>query len=243
MQKILSALRRAVNDFNMIEDGDKIVVGLSGGKDSIVLVSALKEFQRFSPARFELEAVTIDIGFSDVDQTEVERTVDYLKKIDVPYHREKTQIAEIVFDVRGESNPCSLCAKMRRGALNNYINSVGANVLALGHSADDVAETLLMSMCFEGRLSTFQPVSFMDRSKVRLIRPLIYIDEKYIKGVVKRYDMPIIHNPCPSNFNSKRQWAKETIAALNKQIPFAEDRIKSAIFHPERNNLWEKPKK
>ena len=243
MQKILSALRRAVNDFNMIEDGDKIVVGLSGGKDSIVLVSALKEFQRFSPARFELEAVTIDIGFSGVDQTEVERTVDYLKKIDVPYHREKTQIAEIVFDVRGESNPCSLCAKMRRGALNNYINSVGANVLALGHNADDVAETLLMSMCFEGRLSTFRPVSFMDRSKVRLIRPLIYIDEKYIKGVVKRYDMPIIHNPCPSNFNSKRQWAKETIAALNKQIPFAEDRIKSAIFHPERNNLWEKPKK
>lgn len=243
MQKILSALRRAVNDFNMIEDGDKIVVGLSGGKDSILLVSALKAFQRFSPARFELEAVTIDIGFSDVDQAEVERTVEYLKKIDVPYHREKTQIAEIVFDVRKESNPCSLCAKMRRGALNNYINSVGANVLALGHNSDDVAETLLMSMCFEGRLSTFQPVSFMDRSKVRLIRPLIYIDEKDIKGVVKRYDMPIIHNPCPSNFNSKRQWAKETIAALNKQIPFAEDRIKSAIFHPERNNLWEKPKK
>ena len=243
MQKILSALRRAVNDFNMIEEGDKIVVGLSGGKDSIVLVSALKEFQRFSPARFELEAVTIDIGFSGVDQTEVERTVDYLKKIDVPYHREKTQIAEIVFDVRGESNPCSLCAKMRRGALNNYINSVGAHDLALGHNADDVAETLLMSMCFEGRLSTFQPVSFMDRSKVRLIRPLIYIDEKYIKGVARRYEMPIIHNPCPSNFNSKRQWAKETIETLNKQIPFAEDRIKSAIFHPERNNLWEKPKK
>lgn len=241
LQNILSALRRAINDYKMISDGDHIVVGLSGGKDSIALITALKAYQRFSPEKFDLTAVNIDIGFKDTDQKEVENLKEYLKSLDVPFIREQTQIAQIVFDERKESNPCSLCAKMRRGALNDVINRIGANKLALGHNADDVAETFFMSLLFEGRMSTFQPVSYMDRSGVTLIRPLIYVDEYDVKTIVKKLNMPIVHNPCPSNFNSRRQWTKNLIADLNREIPFAKDRIKGAIFNPERNNLWQKP--
>lgn len=241
LQNILSGLRKAVTDYKMISDGDHVVVGLSGGKDSIVLVTALKAYQRFSPEKFSLTAVNINIGFKDTKEEEVERLKAYLAELNVPFIREDTQIAQIVFDERKESNPCSLCAKMRRGALNDVINRIGANKLALGHNADDVAETFLMSLLFEGRISTFQPVSYMDRSGVTLIRPLIYIDECDVKSITNKMDMPIVHNPCPSNFNSRRQWAKDKISELGKEIPFAKDRIKSAIFHPERNNLWVKP--
>jgi len=177
MQKILSSLRKAIIDYKMIKDGDHIVVGLSGGKDSILLLTALANYQIFSPEKFKLSAVTIDLGFQGVVSAEVQAVKDHCTNIGVDYKIIKTDIAQIVFDERKESNPCSLCAKMRRGALNSTINEMGANKLALGHNADDALETMIMSMVFEGRFSTFAPTAFMDRTKVTLIRPLIYIEE------------------------------------------------------------------
>ena len=241
MQKILSAMRRAVQDYDMIHDGDKIFVGLSGGKDSTLLLSALAAYRRFSPEHYDLEAITVDMGLKDTKQEEMDALIAYCDSLGVKHHLIKTDIGEIIFDARKEQNPCSLCAKMRRGALNNEIIRLGGGKLALGHNADDVAETFFMSLLFEGRMSTFQPVSYMDRSGVTLIRPLVYVDEYDVKTIVKKLNMPIVHNPCPSNFNSRRQWTKNLIADLNREIPFAKDRIKGAIFNPERNNLWQKP--
>ena len=243
MQKILGFLRKAVTDYEMIKDGDKIVVGLSGGKDSILLVSALKAYQRFSPEKFELFAVTVDMGFNDVNTDEVEAMRKYLDGIGVPWTTVKTDIGQIVFEERKETNPCSLCSKMRRGALNSAVKELGANKLALAHNADDVVETMLMSLIFEGRFSTFSPTAYMDKSGVSLIRPMIYIQECEIKSAVSRLNLPIVHNPCPPNRHTRREWAKDTIKNLCKEVPFAKERMLGAIFHPERNNLWEKPKK
>lgn len=241
MQKILSAMRRAVQDYKMIEDGDKIYVGLSGGKDSTLLLSALSAYRRFSPEHYTLEAITVDMGLKETSKDELNALIDYCESLDIKHHLIKTDIAEIVFDAREESNPCSLCAKMRRGALNNEINRLGGGKLALGHNADDVAETMLMSLLYEGRFSCFAPTAYMDKSRVSLIRPFIYIQECDIKSTVERLGLPLVNNPCPMNHVSKREYAKNLIAHICKDIPFAKDRILGAIYHPERNNLWTKP--
>ncbi|MDD4840205.1 MAG: tRNA 2-thiocytidine biosynthesis TtcA family protein [Clostridia bacterium] len=241
MQKILSSLRKAIIDYKMIKDGDHIVVGLSGGKDSILLLTALANYQIFSPEKFKLSAVTIDLGFQGVVSAEVQAVKDHCTNIGVDYKIIKTDIAQIVFDERKESNPCSLCAKMRRGALNSTINEMGANKLALGHNADDALETMIMSMVFEGRFSTFAPTAFMDRTKVTLIRPLIYIEEYEVKSTCTRLNLPIIHNPCPANHFTKREWAKDMVKTICEQVPTAKVQMLGAIFHPERNNLWQKP--
>lgn len=243
MQKILSALRRAVADYKMINDGDHIVVGLSGGKDSILLLSALRQYQLFSPEKFKLSAVTVDMGFRDTSQSEVQNTIEFCANLGVDYKIVKTDIAQIVFDVRKEKSPCSLCAKMRRGALNSAVNELGANKLALGHNADDTIETMLMSLVFEGRFSTFAPTAYMDRSKLTLIRPLVYIEENDIKAMVKRLDLPIIHNPCTVNHTTRREWAKNLITSICRDVPTAKTQLMNAIFYPERNNLWKKPEK
>jgi len=161
--------------------------------------------------------------------------------MDIPYKIVKTDLYEIIFNIRQEKNPCSLCSKMRRGALNNAITDMGVNKLALGHHADDVVETFLLSMIYEGRLSTFQPVSFMDRSGVTLIRPMIYLEEKDIRAHAK--SLPVVHNPCPANHATQREYMKTLLKKLTSDIPFAKDRIFGALSHPERNNLWEKPEK
>lgn len=241
MQKILSAMRRAITDYKMIRDGDKIFVGLSGGKDSTLLLAALAAYRRFSPEHFTLEAITIDMGLKDTDKTQLDALIAYCEGLGVKHHLVKTDIAEIIFDARKESNPCSLCAKMRRGALNNKINELGGGTLALGHNADDVAETMLLSLLYEGRFSCFAPTAFMDKSGVSLIRPFIYIEEYDIKTTVKNLELPIVDNPCPMNHVSKREYAKDLIKYICKDIPFAKQRILGAIQHPERNNLWIKP--
>lgn len=234
MQSILSAMRRAVNHYDMIKDGDNIAVGLSGGKDSVTLLAALAAYRRFCPQSFTLSAVTIDLGLG----ADFSPLNDFCRSVGVPYRLVDTQIGEIIFTERKEKSPCSLCSKMRRGALNTAITEMGANKLALGHHADDVAETFLLSLLYEGRLSTFSPVSFMDRSKITLIRPFIYVEEKNIIPVAK--DFPIVHNPCPKNHVTQREYMKNLIKKLNSDIPGAKDRILSSIFHPERNNLWDK---
>ncbi|MBD5092049.1 MAG: tRNA 2-thiocytidine biosynthesis protein TtcA, partial [Clostridiales bacterium] len=191
MQKILSAMRRAIQDYKMIAESDRIFVGLSGGKDSTLLLNALALYRRFSPEHFTLEAITIDMGLKDTSKEQMQALSDYCARLDVPHHIVKTDIAEIIFDARKESNPCSLCAKMRRGALNSKINELGGGKLALGHNADDVAETMLLSLIYEGRFSCFPPTAYMSNSKVSLIRPLIYIEEGDIKSTVERLNLPI----------------------------------------------------
>lgn len=234
-------MRRAITDYDMIKDGDRIAVGVSGGKDSLLLLSALKAYNRFSPERFELAAITIDMGFKNADESEKTALKQYIADMGVPYYVIETDIAEIIFDLRKESNPCSLCSKMRRGALNNKAIELGFNKLALGHHADDVVQTMLLSLLYEGRFSTFQPVSYMDRSGITLIRPFIYTSEADIKGAVKKADLPVSHNPCPANKHTQREYVNELVKRLNSEVPFARERMLGAIYHPERNNLWKKP--
>ncbi len=240
MRKILGAMRRAVKDYGMIRDGDKIAVGISG-KDSMLLFYALKLFAQFSPERFELLGVHIDMGFREADAAGLAAIKAFFEKHQTPLIVEQTNIAEVLFDIRKENNPCSLCAKLRRGALCTKANALGANKLALAHHANDVLETMLMSFFFEGRLSTFAPISFMDRSNVTVIRPFVYLEEDEIKGAVKRYALPIMHNPCPADKHTERESMKELVKTITDKVPFAKDRMISAIEHPERYNLWSKP--
>lgn len=234
-------MRRAIQDYKMISDGDRIFVGLSGGKDSVLLLSALAAYRTFSPEKFTLEAITVDMGFKDAPKEENEALTAYCDTLGVTRHIVKTDIAEIVFDARKESNPCSLCAKFRRGALNSEINRLGGGKLALGHNADDVAETMLMSLLYEGRFSCFSPTAHMDKSGVTLIRPFIYIEEYDVISTVKRLGLPTVNNPCTENHVSQREYAKNLIKHICKDIPFAKERILGAIYHPERANLWHKP--
>ncbi len=235
LQKLLSPFRRAVNDYNMIEDGDRIAVGVSGGKDSLVLLTLMKAFQRFSENKFRLMGITIDLGFTENAYEPIE---DYCRGNDIEYAVVKTDIAEILFDIRKESNPCSLCSKMRRGALNGEIKKRGFNKLALGHHADDVVETFMLSLFHEGRLSTFSPVSYMSRSQVTLIRPMIYIRERDAAAMAE--SMPVVHNPCPADKNTQREEMKNILKELSVKYPGVSERFAAAIMHPERYNLWDK---
>lgn len=238
MRKIIGYLRKATTDYNMIENGDKVAVGLSGGKDSLALITALSVYKRFAPVRFDLCAIRVDMGLKETDIRETEALSKYMEELGVEYSVVKTDIAEIVFDVRKESNPCSLCSKMRRGALSNECIRLKANKLALGHNADDLTETFLLSLVYEGRLSTFRPVTELSRTGITVIRPLIYCPEGDIAGAVKRLELPILHNPCPMNHTSQREYMKDLCKTICKDIPFAKDRMHSAIIHPERYNLF-----
>lgn len=240
MQKLLSLTRKAISDYDMIKSGDKIAVGLSGGKDSMALLAILSEYKKFAPEKFDLVAINIDLGLSDIDESQVEATEQYCRSVGVEFAREKTQIYDIILQ-RGEKSPCSLCSKMRRGALNSVAKQYGCNKLALGHHADDVLETFFLSLIYEGRISTFMPISHMDRSNVTLIRPFIYVEEKYLSGLARRYELPIIHNPCPQDKNTKREDVKRLVASLDDKYG-CKGRMLRAIYHPESNNLWDKVK-
>lgn len=235
-QQLLSYLRRAVNDYEMIEDGDKIAVGVSGGKDSIALLTLMHAFQRFSDKKFDLMGITVDMGFAPDAYLPVQK---YCDEMQIEYRIVKTDIAEIIFDVRKEKNPCSLCAKMRRGALNGEIVAASYNKLALGHHLDDVVETFMLSLFYEGRLNTFQPKSYMSRSGVTLIRPMIYIPENELVSFAK--DLPVVHNPCPANHHTERESMKDILKELSEKYPALNQKFAAAIMHPERYNLWEKP--
>lgn len=237
MKQILGKMRKAIQDFDMIRPGDRIAVGLSGGKDSLTLLMGLKRLQNFLPERFELCAVTLTMGIGDFDTGPL---VELCRSIDVPYKVVDTQIGKIVFEARKEKNPCSLCANMRRGALNNTALELGCSKVALGHNKNDAIETLLMSMLFEGRVSTFSPVTYLDRKKISVIRPLVYIDEKEILGHAKKYALPIVPSPCPACGHTKRQYVKELINTVRKDVPDIKDRLLGCITNTEQVNLWEK---
>lgn len=236
LRKIIGCIRKAVDDYGMISEGDRIGVGLSGGKDSLVLTAALAFYRRFSPVKIQLHAINIDMGFKGIEK-EREALSRLMEELEVPYHTVKTDIAEVVFDVRKESNPCSLCSKMRRGALNGKCVELGLNKLALGHNADDLVETFFLSMIYEGRLNTFQPVSYMSRTGITLIRPLIYVDEADIKGATVRAGLTPLPNPCPENHHTEREHIKDIIRSVQEEIPIAKDRILSALTSPERYSL------
>ncbi|EGD48194.1 PP-loop domain protein [Ruminiclostridium papyrosolvens DSM 2782] len=223
IQRILGQVRRAIQDYNMIEDGDKIAVGVSGGKDSMTLLTALRQLQNFYPKKFELEAISLTMGIGNADYTPV---VEYCKQIGVNYSVEETLIGKIIFEVRNEKNPCSMCANLRRGALHNKAKKLGCNKVALGHHRDDAVETLLLSSFYEGRIHTFSPVTYLDRQDLYLIRPLIYTEEKQIKAVVKSESLPIVKSPCHVDGKTKRQYIKDLILELQKD----NREIKSNLF-------------
>ena len=236
MQKILSFMRKAIEDYNMIEEGDKIGVALSGGKDSISMLLGLKALQRFYPKKFEIIAISINPGFDFFDKEFLKETCN---KIDVPLFIEDTNIKEIVFDVREEKNPCSLCSNFRRGALNSVAIREGCNKIALGHNEDDVLETFLLNLLYTGSINTFSPVSYMDRSKITLIRPLIYAPEKSIKAFTKRNNIEIMNKVCPMDGISKREDIKTMIKDLKIDIPH----IRANLYGAIKRNIkeWQKP--
>ena len=223
MQKLMGLVRRCVEDYNMISPGDKIAVGVSGGKDSLVLLQLLAGLRQYSD--FELEAITIDMGLG-MDYSGV---ASFCEKLDVPYTTVHTQIAPIIFDHRKEKNPCSMCSKMRRGALNQAILDRGIRKLALGHHYDDAVETFVMSLIYEGRISCFQPVTDLDRMGVTQIRPMLYIHEKTVDNFASRMELPVVENRCPVDKVTKRQEIKELVFELSKTYPDLKERIFGAM--------------
>lgn len=224
MKKILSYIRRAVDDYNMIEDGDKIAVGVSGGKDSVALMLALNSLKRFYPKKFDLVAITVSMGFENTDFSSICKLAE---AENINYIIEETQIGEIVFNIRQETNPCSLCSKMRSGALNEAAIKAGCNKVALGHHFDDVVETFFMSLFKEGRINCFSPVTYLDRSNITKIRPMIYLPEKEITFFTNKNGLPIVKNPCPADGNTTRQYMKDMIMSLEKE----NKGLKQQIFH------------
>lgn len=224
----------------MIKDGDKIAIGVSGGKDSTALLAILAAYRRFAPEKFDLLAINIDLGFKETDKNEVAALQKYCDSVNVPLIIEHSQIAEIIFNERKEKSPCSLCSKMRRGALNSIAVANGCNKLALAHHADDILDTFFLSLLHEGRLSTFMPVSYMDRTGITLIRPFIYVEEKYLAGLCRRYDLPIVHNPCPEDKHTRREDMKNLVEELDSRFKDGKKLMLSALFNPDRNNLWDK---
>ena len=216
LNRFTSIVRKGVDEYNMIQPGDRIAVGVSGGKDSMLLLRAMKHLQIYYPKSFELMALTIEMGFEGMDFDPVQRMCD---EIGVEYVRIKTDIKEVVFDVRQEENPCSLCSKMRRGAINTAMREHGCNKLALGHHFDDAVETFLMSLMFEGRISCFKPVTYMSRADVWQIRPMIYASEDKVAAVARELGLPIVENPCPADTGSKRYEIKQLIRQLETQFP------------------------
>ena len=226
MQKMMGLMRKCIDDYHMISPGDKIAVGVSGGKDSLTLLTVLAALRSYYPAPFELTAITIDMGLSGMDFSLVER---YCKELNVGYFCKKTEIGPIIFDYRKEKNPCSMCAKMRRGALNDTIRELGFSKIALGHHFDDAVETFLMSLLYEGRIGCFEPVTYLSRSGVTQIRPMLYVGEKAIAHFAESQNLPVVRNVCPADKHTKRQEIKELISSLQAQYPDLKTKIFGAM--------------
>ena len=225
MQRLLGQTRKAIDDYKMISAGDRVAVGVSGGKDSLVTLLTLSRLQRFYPEKFEVCAVSVDMGFG-MDYAPIER---FCAELGVKLEIVKTQIKEIVFDVRKEKHPCSLCAKLRRGAVNDAAKSLGCNKVAYGHHLDDAVETFLMSLFYEGRVSCFSPVTHLDRSGVTVIRPLIYCDEWMCAKIARENSLPVVGKVCPADGATKRQEVKELVAELKKRYPDLKERVLTAM--------------
>lgn len=226
MKRLASFVRRAVDDYNLIDEGDRIAVGVSGGKDSLVLLETLAHMRRFYPKKYELVAITVDMGFPEADFSEIR---EFCKRIKVEYRVVKTDIAKIVFDVRKEPNPCSLCAKMRRGSLHAEAQAANCNKVALGHHYDDAVETFMMNLFFEGRIGCFSPKSYLSNRKITLIRPLIYAQEKDVLYFVRKRALPIAKNPCPEDHATERENMKNLLANLEKDNKGLKHRIFTAM--------------
>jgi len=237
LQKLLSYTRKALDDYKMIEDGDKIAIGLSGGKDSLTLLYALSHIRRFYPKKFDIEAVTVSMGLRNMDLSPVKHLC---RELGVNYTIVETEIADIIFTHSKESNPCSLCAKLRKGAFNNKAKELGCNKEAYAHHYDDVIETMMMSLIYEGRFNCFSPVTHLEKTGITLIRPLIYVREADIKGFRKAYNLPVVKNPCPVDGYTKRQYAKELIKNLQSENPGLKERLFNAV---QTSNIpgWKKP--
>lgn len=214
MQKMLSYMRKCIDDYKMIEEGDSIAIGVSGGKDSLSMLYIMSELVKFYPKKFRIVPIMLDLGFKGVDITQL---VKYCDDLGYPLNIVKTDIKEVVFDIRKETNPCSLCAKMRRGSLHDTAKKLGCNKVALGHHFDDAVETYMMSLFYEGRISCFQPVTYLDRMDITLIRPMLYTYEKKLINFAKNNELPVVANPCTANGNTKRQEIKELLEKLEKE--------------------------
>lgn len=226
MQRMMGLMRRCIDDYRMIEPNDKIAVGVSGGKDSLTLLALLAALREYYPQPYDLTAITIDMGLPGMDFALVE---DFCARLGVPYRRVPTQIGPIIFEYRREKNPCSMCAKMRRGALNQTLLEQGFHKVALGHHYDDAVETFLMSLLFEGRLSCFQPVTYLDRSGVTQIRPMLYLTESMVRNFAAEQQLPVVHNVCPSDKHTKRQEIKDLIVTLSATYPDLKNRVFGAM--------------
>lgn len=224
MKRMLSFVRRAVDDYKMIEDGDKIAIGISGGKDSLVLLTTLASLRRFYPKKFDIVGITIDMGFEGSDFGAID---ELCKELSVEYRVVKTDIAKIIFDIRKESNPCSLCAKMRRGALHATAKECGCNKVALGHHYDDAVETFMLNLFFEGRLGCFSPVSYLSNRDITLIRPMIYAQEKDVEYFIRKSPLPVIKSLCPEDHATERENMKKLLADLERE----NKGLKHRIFH------------
>lgn len=236
MKRMLSFVRRAVDDYNMIEDGDVIGVGVSGGKDSLALLKTLAAMRLFYPKKYEVKAITVDMGFENADFSPIKK---FCENINVEYKIANTEIAKIIFDVRKEPNPCSLCAKMRRGALHVAAQEIGCNKVALGHHFDDTVETFMLNLFFEGRLGCYSPVTYLSNRKITLIRPLIYATEKEVQYFATKQSLPVYKNPCPEDRNTEREKMKSLLSELERNNKGLRHRIFNAIckgeldgFHP-----------
>lgn len=226
MKQVLGKMRRAIEDYQMISEGDVVCAAVSGGKDSMLMLKALSLYRLFSPVSFTLKAICLDMGFGNMD---FDKLKDFCQQINVPLTIRETQIAEIVFQQREEKNPCSLCANLRRGALHNLALELGSSKIALGHHADDLIETFFLSMLYEGRMQTFKAVTFLDRKQVTVIRPLIYMREKDIIYHINKEEIPVIKSKCPVDGITKRAEMKKLIKTLSVQIPKSDDRIINAV--------------
>ena len=238
LQRLLSFTRKAVDEYSLIQEGDHIAVGISGGKDSLTLLYALHGLKRFYPNHFELSAVTVDLGFENFDLSPVQRLCD---ELEVPYRIVPSDIYNILFKIREEENPCSLCAKMRKGALNQAVKEMGCNKVAYAHHKDDIIETMLLSLIFEGRFYSFSPKTYLDRMDLTVIRPLMFVDEADVIGFKNKYNLPVVKSGCPVDGYTKRQYAKELVRQLNREHPGAKERMFHAILNgnlkgwPERS--------
>ncbi len=226
LQQVLSYIRRAVDDYQMIETDDHIAVGISGGKDSLTLLYGLHGLMRFYPKPFQIHAVTVDLGFDNLDLGKIK---ELCKSLEIPYTIVKTDIADIIFHQRKETNPCSLCAKMRKGALNEAIKSAGCNKVAYAHHKDDVVETMLLSLIYEGRFHTFSPVTYLDRMNLTVIRPLMYMNEADVIGFIHKNNVPVVKSPCPADGYTKREYVKNLLQTLNRENPGVKERMFTAI--------------
>ena len=228
MQRLLSLLRQATDNYQMIDQDDHIAVGISGGKDSLTLLCGLHSLQRFYPKHFSLSAITVDLGLGNLD---LEPIKALCHSLDIPYHVISTDIGTVLFDIRKESNPCSLCAKMRKGALNQKALELGCNKIAYAHHRDDLIETALMSLIYEGRFHAFSPYTHLDRTGLTVIRPMLYVSEADVKGFRNRYQLPVCKNPFPMDGHTRREYVKNLIRTLDRENPGVKDRLFSAVMN------------